>query len=104
MLALGQRLDPTVDLALTIAGHTLAQNGDPGAIESANLVKRIIAAPPPPWSGLIPETKGPSIRRVSDLNGALRTVAFVRENPLVLPLSIIGILALAFFAGRATAR
>jgi len=99
-----QRLDPLVDIGLTTAGQILSQN-DKGAPETMALIRRIIVAPPPPWSGWFgnPGAKKPAFSKLSDLNGTLSAVAYARENPWTIPLAALGTLAAVFFIGRATA-
>lgn len=104
--ALGQsprELDPYVDIGLNAAGQVLAQN-DPGAPETMRLIRRIIVAPPPPWSGWFTPSKGPAISRVSDLNPTLEKVAYIREHPVLVPAAIGLALAGVFALGRASAR
>lgn len=105
-LALGQderRLDPVVDIALTTAGRILSQN-DPAAVQTSALIRRIIVAPPPPWSGWFGGAKEKkSVAKVSDLNPALEKVATAREQPWLLPLTVLGALAGTFLLGRVTA-
>lgn len=89
-------LDPTVDLALTAAGQGLAVAGDPGAPETAALIRRILVA-----QGFGTQT---TASKVSDLNPTLKFVATVRENPIVSVLGAVAIPVLAFMLGRSSAR
>lgn len=95
-------LDPTVDIALTTASQILSRN-DPGVGETEQLIRRIIMAPPAPWSGRIPGA-GPTVAKVSDINPFLRPIAYVSENPVTTVLGLVAVPLIAFLLGRATAR
>lgn len=98
---LGQvrKLDPVVDIALTTAGRILSES-DPRSVQTTDLIRRIIVAPPLPWSTGESSKK---IARVSDLNPILEKVAVLRENPVAVPLAAIALLIGSFFLGRVTA-
>jgi hypothetical protein len=92
-------VDPLVDAGLTAAGAALAP-GDPGAPQTFQLVRRIIVAPP--FLAFAPPSGPPAPRKLSDLNPALETVAWVKENQGLAALLVLSVPVAAFLLGRST--
>jgi len=98
---LGRTIDPGIYFALRTAGEVLRSQGDPGAPQTAELIRRNIEAPGFP--SIFGKPKG-KVARVSDLNSTLETVALAREHPYSTIATIIGVPVLAFLLGRATGK
>jgi hypothetical protein len=95
-------IDPLVDAGLTAAGTALSTN-DPGAPATFQLVRRIIVAPP---FASLPSfgTTTPTQHKLSDINPALQTIAWVKENQGLTALMILSVPVIAFLLGRSTRR
>lgn len=92
-------VDPLVDAGLYAAGQALAP-GDPQAPVTFQLVRRIMLAPPFPGGSGTPAGG----RKVSDLNPALSTIAWVKENQALSLLLVLSVPVGAFLLGRSTRR
>jgi len=77
------------------------QQADPEIAEVVSLAREIVAVEREPGGALDPNT--PSTFTVGDLRTPMRAYLFYRKHPIVTIAIPVGILALAFVLGRATA-
>ena len=99
---------PNVGLAAASWQDTLAhalqqgvERADPDLAEVTRLAQQILVVERQPGGLLDPRT--PSTFKISDLRRPMKTYLFLRKHPAVFYAVPLGILALTFLLGRATA-
>lgn len=100
----GQQIDPLIEAGLNTAGNLLSQ-GDPGALETVDLIKAHMIAPPlfnGVLSKVVPSSGG--VQHISQINGLLKMALWFRQNSWLALAGLIAIPVGIFALGRASGK